>query len=301
MSMLHAHVEGDIFHRIYEEVILHGLIDTLTIIPFLLLTYLLAELIEHRAGSGVRDLSRRAGKLGPLCGGFLGAIPQCGFSAAASDLYTRRVITLGTLIAIFISTSDEMLPIMISGKLSVGYILAIVGYKALAGILVGFIIDFILRKRKNYINEEKSYEETHECECCKRRGIFASAIGHTLTVGFFVLVSTLIINLLVMLVGDETIKSILYDKPFIGHLISAIVGLIPNCAVSVLLTNLSVEGFITVGTMISGLCSGAGVGLLVLFRVNKNIKEGLIIMGILVVSGIAFGMLADLLNFSALA
>ncbi len=301
MNMLHAHAGGDIFHRIYEEVIIHGLLDTLNIIPFLLITYLLVELVEHKGSARVRALSRRAGKLGPLAGGLLGAIPQCGFSAAASDLYKRRVISLGTLIAIFVSTSDEMLPILISGKASVGYILAILGYKAAAGIAVGFLIDLALRKRLPKEEAPEEADDICECEHCRKHGIFASAFGHTLTVGCFVLVSTLLINLLVMLVGDETIKSILYDKPFIGHLIAALLGLIPNCAVSVILTNLSIDGFITVGTMIAGLCSGAGVGLLVLFRVGKNPKETLTVMGILVLTGVIFGMIADLLNFSLLA
>ena len=300
MSMLHAHTEGDIFHLIFEEVFLHGLLDILKILPFLFITYLLVELVEHKASTRVRELSKKAGKLGPLAGGLLGAVPQCGFSAAASDLYTRRVISLGTLIAIFLSTSDEMLPIMISGKVSIGYILAILGYKAAVGIAVGFLIDLILRNRRNKVYDNVPSDEKCECEHCSCHGVLPSAIGHTLTVGCFILISTLLINLLVVLLGDEAIKSILYDKPFVGHLIAALLGLIPNCAVSVALTNLSVEGFITVGTMISGLCSGAGVGLLVLFRVNKNIKDNLLTMGILVVSGIIFGMLADLLNFSAL-
>lgn len=300
MSMLHAHTEGDIFHLIFEEVFLHGLLDTLKILPFLFITYLLVELVEHKASTRVRELSKKAGKLGPLAGGLLGAVPQCGFSAAASDLYTRRVISLGTLIAIFLSTSDEMLPIMISGKVSIGYILAILGYKAAVGIAVGFLIDLILRNRRNKVYDSVPSDEKCECEHCSCHGVLPSTIGHTLTVGCFILISTLLINLLVVLLGDEAIKSILYDKPFVGHLIAALLGLIPNCAVSVALTNLSVEGFITVGTMISGLCSGAGVGLLVLFRANKNIKDNLLTMGILVVSGIIFGMLADLLNFSAL-
>ena len=171
MSMLHAHTEGDIFHRIYEEVIIHGLLDTLNIIPFLFVTYLLVELFEHKGSSRLRALSRRAGKLGPLAGGLLGAVPQCGLSAAASDLYTRRVISLGTLIAIFVSTSDEMLPIMISGKASVGYILAILGYKAAVGIAVGFLIDLVLRKRSRQEDEPTVDEENCECEHCCKHGI----------------------------------------------------------------------------------------------------------------------------------
>jgi hypothetical protein len=298
MNMLHAHGDGDVIHLIYEEVILHGILDTLKIIPFLFITYLIVELIDHKASFSVKDLSRRAGKLGPLCGGLLGAVPQCGISAAAADLYRCRAISLGTMVAIFLSTSDEMLPIMISGKVSIGYVFAILGYKATVGILVGFIIDLLIKKKES--KAEAVTEAPCECGHCCNHGILASTFGHTLTVGCFVLISTLLINLLVVLVGDETIKAILYDKPFVGHLIAALIGLIPNCAVSVALTNLSVDGFITVGTMISGLSSGAGVGLLVLFRVNKSMKENFLTMGILVASGTIFGMIADLLNFSAL-
>ena len=166
MSMLHAHTEGDIFHLIFEEVFIHGLLDTLKILPFLFITYLLVELVEHKASARVRELSRKAGRLGPLAGGLLGAVPQCGFSAAASDLYTRRVISLGTLIAIFLSTSDEMLPIMISGKVSIGYILVILGYKAAVGIAVGFLIDLILRKRRNKVYDTLPSDEKCECEHC---------------------------------------------------------------------------------------------------------------------------------------
>lgn len=303
MTMLHVHGVGDIFHRIYDEVLVHGVLDTLKILPFLFLTYLLIELIEHKATARAHALARKTGALGPLAGGLLGAIPQCGFSAAVADFYTGRVVTLGTLVAIFLSTSDEMLPIMISGKMPIGTIILILAYKAAVGILVGFAVDLVIRKRaKKAKKESESHsKDAHGgCACHCDHGIFASAFGHTLTVGGFILISTLIINLLVMLIGDDAIRSIMYDKPFVGHLIAALFGLIPGCAASVALTELCVEGFITVGTMLSGLFSGAGVGLLVLFRVNKNLRENLLTVGILVVSGIIFGMLADILNFSSL-
>lgn len=301
MTMLHAHGEGDILHGIYDEVLLHGVLDTLKILPFLFLTYLLIELIEHKATARAHALARKTGALGPLAGGLLGAIPQCGFSAAAADFYTGRVVTLGTLVAIFLSTSDEMLPIMISGKMPIGTIILILAYKAAVGILVGFAVDLVIRKRAKRESTSHAKDAHGGCTCGCKHGIFASALGHTLTVGGFILVSTLIINLLVTLIGDDAIKSIMYDKPFVGHLIAALFGLIPSCAASVALTELCVEGFITVGTMLSGLFSGAGVGLLVLFRVNKNLRENLLTVGILVVSGIIFGMLADILNFSSLA
>ena len=301
-TLLHAHEHGggDIWHGIYEEVLLHGILDTLKILPFLFITYLIMEFIEHKASGKTRAFMERSGALGPLVGGLVGAVPQCGFSAAASNFYTGRVITLGMLISIFLSTSDEMLPIMISGKVSAVGILAILGYKAAVGILVGFAVDFTLRllnRKKEPINIDRICEEDN-CHC--ERGVFLSALHHTLTVGGFVLLITLLINLLVFFIGAESISKIMYDKPFISHLIASVIGLIPNCAVSVALTDFCLEGFITAGTMLSGLFSGAGVGLLILFKVNKRIKENLAVVGILVAAGTVFGLIADLLNFSLL-
>ena len=300
-TLLHTSGEHtDIWSRIYEEVLLHGILDTLKIIAFLFITYLVMEFIEHRASDKTRKLLERSGTLGPLAGGLLGAAPQCGFSAAGSNFYTGRVITLGTLIAIFLSTSDEMLPILISGKISITAILAILAYKTAVGILVGFAIDLILKllhRERDPIDIDGICEE-EGCHC--ERGIFFSALHHTLTIGGFILIITFTINALILFVGSENISKIMYDKPIISHIIASVIGLIPNCAVSVTLTNLCVEGIITVGTMLSGLFSGAGVGLLILYRVNKNLKEHLLITAILVIAGTAIGFIGDLLNFSAL-
>lgn len=300
-TLLHAHGEHtDIWHAIYEEVLLHGILDTLKIVAFLFITYLIMEFIEHKASDKTRTLLWHSGSFGPALGGLLGAFPQCGFSAAGSNFYTGRVITLGTLIAIFLSTSDEMLPILISGKISLAAIFAVLGYKTAVGILVGFAIDFILKllhRERQPINIDEICEEDN-CHC--ERGIFFSALHHTLTVGGFVFIITLAINALVLFVGSESIAKIMYGRPIISHVIASLIGLIPNCAVSVTLTNLCIEGIITAGTMLSGLFSGAGVGLLILFKVNKNLKENLIITAILILTGTAFGFIADLLNFSAL-
>ncbi len=300
-TLLHAHSEHtDIWSRVYEEVLLHGILDTLKIVAFLFITYLIMEFIEHKASAKTKGLLERSGSFGPLVGGLLGAAPQCGFSAAGSNFYTGRVITLGTLIAIFLSTSDEMLPILISGKISAPAILAILGYKTAVGILVGFIVDLVLklshRQRRSIDIDGICEEEGCHCE----RGIFLSALHHTLTIGGFILIITFAINALVLFVGSENISKIMYDRPIISHVIASVIGLIPNCAVSVTLTNLCIEGIVTVGTMLSGLFSGAGVGLLILYKVNKNPKENLLITAILVLCGTAFGFIGDLLNFSAL-
>ena len=307
MTLLHAHssisgmTAGEIFKGILDEVVWHSLIESLKIVAFLFFTYLIMEFIEHKASNKVEAFVKKAGALGPLSGGALGVVPQCGFSTVASNFYTARVISMGTLVAVFLSTSDEMLPVMISGSVSFKFVFAILGYKLFVAIFVGFILDFILRVLCK--NEDRSIDIDEICEndnCHCERGILHSAIHHTLTVGGFVLLITIVLNLAVFLIGEENLAAIMYDKFFIGHLIAAVLGLVPNCAISVALTELCIEGYITVGTMLSGLFSGSGVGMLVLLKVNKHKKENLLIIGVLIAAGLVFGMLADIIDFYVL-
>ena len=293
MFLLHAHgVEAGNWAR---EILLEGLVDTLKIIPFLFLTYLLMEFIEHKAGERAENFMKRAGGLAPMVGGALGLVPQCGFSAAAANLFAGRVISVGTLVAVFLSTSDEMLPIMISGRVSGSAIGLILGYKAAVAILAGFAVDGVLRLMRRgdeRINIDAICDEDN-CHC--ERGIWYSALHHTATISLFVLLITVAINALVFFVGEENLGAVMHGRPFISHVIAAIFGLIPNCASSVALTSLYTEGLITVGTMLCGLFSGAGVGILVLFKVNKHPKENFAILGVILAVAIAFGLLGDLI------
>lgn len=293
MWLLHAHgAEGAHW---FNEIILDGLLETVKIIPFLFLTYLLMEFIEHKAGERAESFMQRAGVFAPAVGGALGAVPQCGFSAAAANLYAGRVISIGTLIAVFLSTSDEMIPILISGSIDIGVVALVVLYKALVGIIVGLGIDLalrLMRRGKEKINIDAICDEDN-CHC--ERGIVYSAFHHTVTVSLFVLLITLAINSLVFFVGEESLGAIMYDRPLLSHIIAAVFGLIPNCAASVALSTLCSQGLITAGTMMAGLFSGAGVGLLVLFKVNKKPKENLIVIGILIAAGVIFGLLGDLI------
>ncbi len=294
MFLLHAHVEGAVGHWA-EEIFLHGLIETLKIIPFLFLTYLLMEFIEHRAGEKAEKFMQRAGVFAPVVGGALGAVPQCGFSAAVSNLFAGRIVSMGTVVAVFLSTSDEMIPILVSGRVSVGVVALVVLYKAVVGMSVGLLVDLVIRLvRRNAepINIDAICDEDN-CHC--ERGIWYSALHHTATISLFVLVITFALNALVFFVGEENLGSILNDKPVISHIVAAVIGLVPNCAASVALTTLCTEGLISAGTMMSGLFSGAGVGLLVLFRMNKKLKENLIIVGIIVITGVIFGLIGDLI------
>ena len=293
MFLLHTHSE-EVGHWA-EEILLHGLIETLKIIPFLFLTYLLMEFIEHRAGERAEEFMKKAGVFAPMVGGTLGAVPQCGFSAAASNLFAGRVISIGTVIAVFLSTSDEMIPILVSGRVPVLTVILIVLYKAAVGILVGLGVDFVIRlmhRKSEHINIDAICDEDN-CHC--ERGIWYSALHHTATISIFILLITVAINALVFFVGEENLGVILHGKPVISHVLAAVFGLIPNCAASVALTTLCTEGLISAGTMISGLFSGAGVGLLILFRVNKKIKENILIVAIVLIAGVVFGLLGDLI------
>ena len=298
MAFLHANASEGIVGFL-DEVLWHGFLDTLKLISFLFLTYLLMEFIEHKASGKTLGFIKKAGPLGPLPGALVGAIPQCGFSAAAANLYTGRVITVGTLVAVFLSTSDEMLPILVTGGFPATDILIILAYKIIVAIAVGFVIDGILRllgKKREEINIDELCD-ADDCHC--ERGILHSALHHTATTGLFILLVTLLINAAIFFIGEDALASVMRDTPVISHAIAAVFGLIPNCASSVILASLASEGIITAGTMMAGLFSGSGIGILVLFRVNKNWKQNLAITALLVAVGFVFGLLADFVPFLA--
>lgn len=275
------------------DVVTDTLLDTVKLIPFLLLTYLAMEYLEHKTGQKAQRLVRKAGKFGPVIGGTLGIVPQCGFSAAASNLYTGRVITLGTLIAIYLSTSDEMLPILISEQASVRTIVFILLAKAAIGIIAGFVIDIVFSSHKaedHHIHEICEQEHCH----CEEGSIFRSALVHTVQIGFFILIITFLLNLLFFLVGEDVLAGLILNRRILGPVLAGIVGLIPNCAGSVAITQLYLEGVIGTGAMLSGLLTGTGVGLLILFRVNHDRKENLKILGLLYFIGVSVGIVAGL-------
>ncbi|MBR5448758.1 MAG: arsenic efflux protein [Clostridia bacterium] len=323
------------------EVVLHAIVETLSIVCFLFLTYLLLEFIEHRAKDKTEKLMRKAGPFGPAVGGLLGAAPQCGFSTVAANLYTSGVVTLGTLIAVFLATSDEMLMILVNEKIPFTSVLMILGYKVLCGIFVGFVVDFVIRvirKKRGIVPAKKhpigctcaehraekahAHESTHtdehlhgehghaeheheaeESDCDGHEhahglgSLIKCALGHTHSVGLFVLIITLALNTLMYFVGEEMLGKILVNIPGVSHLVAGLVGLIPNCAVSVALCELAIEGIIREGVMLSGLFSGAGVVLLVLLRTNSDPWEDFYVPAILVAAGVIFGVVADLLPF----
>lgn len=287
----------------FLEVLLDTGIDALKLLPFLFITYLIMEYIEHKTGDKTKNIIKKSGKLGPVFGAILGIFPQCGFSAAAANLYAGKVITLGTLIAIFLSTSDEMLPILISEAAPIDIILKILATKLVIGIIAGVAIDFVgqaLKKKKEKQENEETMEEIgHMCEhehChCEKEGIFKSSIKHTLNIFVFIIIISLIINIAIYFIGEEKISNLILNMPVVGPLIAGIVGLIPNCASSVILTQLYLQNVISVGSMIGGLLVGSGIGILILFRVNENFKENVKIVTILYLIGVLSGIIIDLI------
>ena len=276
------------------DCLLDGLLDTLKLLPYLLITFLLLEFLEHKLTKKNEKILTKAKKGGPILGGLLGALPQCGFSSMAANLFSSRVITMGTLIAVFLSTSDEMLPIMISEKINILLVLKIIGFKALVGIIIGFIIDLIYRKKKQEHEHIHDLCEDEHCDC-EHDGILLASLKHTLKIGLFILIANLLINLVIFKVGEDRLGSILLHRNIPTYFLSSLVGLIPNCAGSVVITELYLSKLISVGTMLSGLLTGSGIGILLLFRTNKNLKENLSILGIIYFTGVILGLLVDLI------
>ena len=273
------------------DIIVDVLLDSVKILPFLFGAYLLIELLETVSEEKTVALVHKAGKWGPVIGGTLGVIPQCGFSAATANLYAGGIITRGTILAVFLSTSDEMLPIFISRSVPLPLILKVLGYKLVVGVIVGLAVDAL----------EKHEEREHIHELCEQEGcncedgVLKSALRHTVKIFGFLLLVNFLVSLAVESVGTERLAGFILNKPVVGSLLSGLIGLIPNCAASVVITELYLQGGMSAGAMLSGLLVGSGVGILMLCRMNRNWKDNLKTVSLLYVSGVLFGCLAELL------
>lgn len=275
------------------EIIKETLLDTVRLIPFLFIAFYIIEYIEHKISKKSKEQIENTGKYGPIIGSILGAVPQCGFSVLATNLYATRIITLGTLIAIYLSTSDEMLPILLSQKVDIGIIGLILLIKVIIGMIFGILIDAILHCSNKITKQNiKHFCDEEHCHC--KKSILNSAIKHTLNITIFILVVTLILNIAIDFLGEDSFNFLKYS-PF-APFITSLVGLIPNCASSVILTELYLNNIINFSALLSGLLTGSGVALLVLFKTNKNMKENLLILGTLYFIGSLVGLIAQLLT-----
>ena len=289
-----------------KEFVGDAVIDTLQVIPFLLVTYIILEFMEHRMTKASLKRFEKAGPLGPIIGSALGIIPQCGFSSMASTFYAGRVITLGTLIAVYLSTSDEMIPIFIAGGIPLSEMLVIIGIKFVIGIIVGFIIDALMKNRIKLNTNKKHVYEIHKlcerdhCSCDhdgknKATKILRPAIQHTFQVTVFIFIITLIINIIIEFTGGfDALQSIEPPNKFIPVVATSIVGLIPNCAASVAISQLYVDGILGPGALLAGLLDAAGVGLIVLFRNNRPMKQNLFIVIAIFAISVICGSIATL-------
>ena len=270
-----------------------AIIDTIKLMPYLIITFIILEYLEHKLNNKTNRMLRENEKYGPIIGSLFGVLPQCGFSAIAANLYSSKIITMGTLIAVFLSTSDEMLPIMIGEKINITLVLKIILTKIIIAIIIGLIIDIIHKKKKTNINNniKKMCEEEH-CSCGKN-GIIISSIKHTIKISLFILIANIMINMLIFKLGEDNISNLLTNKNLLTYFLASLIGLIPNCASSVIITKLFISKIITFGTLMSGLLTGSGLGILLLFRTNENIKENIKILSIVYLTGVIVGIIID--------
>ena len=276
------------------DIIKDAIIDILKIIPFLFVAFVLLEYIEHKMSHKNTEILVNNRRFGPIVGSLLGMFPQCGFSAMATKLFFSRVITLGTLIAVYLSTSDEMLPILLSSGTNVIVILKIIGIKVILGLFFGFLIDFLYQKKGDYHHEIHDMCEHDGCHC--EKGIIKSSIHHTLSIALYLFIITLIINYSFSLIGEDNVKNFLASQGILSYFLCSLIGLIPNCASSVIITEIYLADMISLGSLLSGLLTGCGVGLLVLFKTNKNLKENFMILAIIYFIGVICGYIIDLLG-----
>lgn len=328
------------------DVLADSVIDTLKLIPFLFATYLAMEALEHAASYKIQETVERAGVLGPVAGSVLGALPQCGFSAMAATLYSGRVVTMGTLVAVILSTSDEMIPVFVAHQANAGRMFAIIGIKVACGLVAGLALDAALRllhregdghahihelcEREHCHCEDVDEEDLAEEGCvgegaesacgaasghghaaghahghCGHAhhhgvwGIVRSALVHTVQVTAFIFLITLVFGLVIEGVGEDAIGALLADHPVRATFLAAVVGLIPNCGASVAITELFLDGTLASGPMIAGLLSSGGVGLLVLWRTNSDLRQNavvtVLVYGLSVLAGLAVCALGILL------
>ena len=280
------------------HLILHVGLDTIKIVPFLFLTYLLLEYIEHKSEERTEQFVLNNKKTGPLVGGLVGLVPQCGFSTAAAGLYSGGIISIGTLLAVFLSTSDEMFAVLFSNRIPLRDILLILAFKFVVAVISGFLLDAFWKKSHSHSEIE---HHCHDEGChCEEKGILLSAIYHTVKIVIFIFIVSVAVHLAVELAGEDNLAKLFSGVPVLSNLIAALIGLIPNCAASVVLAQLYVEGVISAGAMISGLLVGAGTGLLLLLRVNHHRADNVKFVAVLFLVGIVGGLLFEIVGLGAL-
>ncbi|MBR5127804.1 MAG: arsenic efflux protein [Roseburia sp.] len=283
--------------HILEHTLEHTIADTLGLLPFLFVTYLVMELMEHYAGNKFNKIIQNSGKWGPFLGATLGVMPQCGFSAAAASFFSARIVGVGTIIAVFLSTSDEMLPILLSESVPLATIVKILATKVVIACVSGYLASFVYQK---FLQKKDGEVDIHlvceEEECSCEEGVLKSAVKHTIKIFFYIFAIAFILNGVIEGVGEDALAQVFSNAPVAGQMVASLVGLIPNCASSVVITQLYLKGVITAGMMMSGLLVNAGIGVLVLLRLNRDMKQNVGIITAVYCFGVAWGILLDVLG-----
>ena len=284
--------------EIILNAIIEGVKDTCLCIPILYATYLFMEILEGNSRLNEETLCQYSRKIGPALGGIFGIIPQCGLAGSAAALYSTGTITLGTMLAVFFATSDEMLPVMLaslSGRfaISIGTIAAILAAKAAIGIVLGYMTDIAVKAGTGK-NIHSLCERDH-CECDGEEGnVFRSALVHTAKITLMLLIVNIALSAAIDCVGIESLSGSVINHIVAGPLIAGLFGLIPNCAVSIIITESYLGGVLSLGCLFAGLLTNAGIGLIVLFRTNARIRENLMIVLLMYVLGAAVGIIIQL-------
>lgn len=276
------------------DALLDGILDTLKMLPFLLIAFLILEAVEHYSEKHRDDVLSRIKGAGPFVGAVFGCVPQCGFSVAAANLYSGGVITLGTMLAVFLATSDEALLLLLGNPGNGKMILRLIVSKVVIGAVCGYAVDFFLRKSP--LKRKRLGEICKDCGCEEEDGILKAALHHTVQIFLYLLVFNCVLNLVLEVAGIETLSEFLLKDSLFQPALAAVIGLIPNCAASVVLTELYLTGALSFGSVIAGLLSSAGVGLAILFKVNKSGKENIKILGILLLCAVIPGILLQIIG-----
>lgn len=276
------------------HILIHTLEDTARLIPFLLVAYLLIEWLEHKAGDGFERFLKRSGKFGSAVGGLLGMVPQCGFSVVCANFYAGRIVTTGTVVAVMLATSDEALPIMLASNAPLEQIFALLGAKLVIGVVTGFLVDALYKRKE----QQPGQELCQNCGCEHDHGFVKSvllpALRHVGIITAFLFAITLVLNGVIEAVGEDNIASFLGGSSLLQPIVAALFGFIPNCAASVVITQLYIAGGLSFGSAVAGLCTGAGAGMLVLVKANRNMKENLFIAAVMFVAASVSGVLLQL-------
>lgn len=297
-----------------SEILLDAFIDTAKMIPFLFVIYVAIEYIEIKLGDNLITKVKKAGKVAPAAGALFGIVPQCGFSVMATALYNKRVVTLGTLLAVYLSTSDEALPIILSQPDKIKVVAPLFLSKFIIALIAGYLVDFIVTARakkqvgaeicaSSEVIDDGHLNEIDEKGCCGHscssnkvnwKELITHPIKHTVTVFIYLFIASVLLNSIISYVGEDNLGTVLMSNSLFQPILASIFGLIPNCASSVAITEVFLMGGLSFGSVVAGLGANAGLGLLVLFKENKSLKDSFKVVGLLVAISSAAGILIEL-------